>query len=137
MYSRDKLNFIYNRLTCQRQRVFFTLWSAIVNNRRFCLSYTTHEYISNGWLPLYSLRAPNIGGDAADVRLRELHTIHNVPFVTSTINGNTHICKIHHWKSFKDQITWIYRLDLDPNDIDWDYLLKTWPDWKYNKLSLF
>lgn len=137
MYSRNDLNTIHNRLVCQRQHVLFTQWAAIVTNRAFCLSRTTNEWISNGWLPLYALRSADCGGDSADVRLRELRNLHNVPYITSIINGKVHPYKIHHWKTQKERTTWIYRLDLRPEDINWDNLLKTWPDWKFQKITLF
>lgn len=137
MYSRNDLNTIHNRLVCQRQHVLFTQWAAIVTNRSFCLSRITNEWISNAWLPLYAFRSADCGGDSADVRLRELRKYHNVPYVTSIINGKIHPYRIHHWKSQIGRITWIYRLDLRPEDINWDHLLKTWPNWKFQKVTLF
>jgi len=137
MYTTSDLTLLHNRLTCQRQRVLFTFWSALVTNRCFCLSRTHNEWISNAWLPIYAVRSGTCGGDSADVRLRELRNIHKVPFITSVLNGKTYPCKIHHWKSVKGKITWIYRLDMKPNDIDWDDLLKNWPNWIYHKINLF
>jgi len=137
MYSKSDLSLIHNRLICQRQHVLFVQWAAICTNRRFCLSHLTGEWVSNGWLPLYAFRSADCGGDSADVRLRELRNLHNVPFCTSIVNGRIHPYKIHHWTTQKGLTTWLYRLDLSPEDIDWDDLLKTWPDWKFHKSNLF
>ncbi len=137
MYSNENLRSIHNRLVCQRQHVLFVMWSAICTNRRFCLSRLTGEWISNAWLPLYAFRSADCGGDSADVRLRELRNNHNVPFVTSVVNGKTHPYKIHHWTTQKGRTTWLYRLDLKPDEINWDILLKNWPDWKFIKTRLF
>ena len=137
MYSINDLNILHNRLSCQRQLVLFTFWSAIVTNRKFCLSRLHNEWVSNAWLPLYSVRSGSCGGDSADVRLRELRNIHKVPFFHTIVNGHSVPYKIHNWSSVKGKLSHLYRLDMDPKDIDWDILLKTWPNWVFQKINLF
>lgn len=137
MYTKNDLFIIHNRLSCQRQLVLFTYWSALVTNRRFCLSRTFNEWVSNAWLPIYSVRDGTCGGDSADVRLRELRNIHKVPFIHTEVNGFSKPYKVHHWKNVKGKTTYIYRLDMNILDIDWDELLSLWPDWKFHKINLF
>jgi len=137
MISKDYDRWVKSKLENQTQRVLYELWHAIVIKRRFCLSQTFDEWISGGGLPLQALRGAQNGGDAADVRLRSLDIVYGIPFVGSDINGRHHRYSIHQWRNISGKKTYYYRLDILPEDIDWDNLFISWPKWRYKPIKLF
>jgi len=137
MITKEYCQSVRSRCVNECQRVLYELWHAIVIKRKFCLSQTYGEWISGGGLPLQALRGVQNGGDAADVRLRDLENKHGVPFVGCEIRGRKHRYTIHEWKNIKGKKTYYYKLDIKPEDIDWEELFAVWPKWHYKKPGLF
>ncbi len=82
--------------------------------------------ISGGYRPVFHFRTKEIGGSAADVRIRELRLYSGVPIT----------CKIHKYidGSGKKRDAWIYRIELTEAQIrayDW---AKCWEKglWTYD-----
>ncbi len=67
------------------------------------------DFVRGGWVPLWILRRPDIGGSAADVRMRELRREHGIP-----IEKRAHIDH----KTGKETHTWLYRIAGDPDAVD-------------------
>ena len=120
--AKQKMNIqdIQENLQNGRQRVLFRLWTAKLNNEILFLSHIPDEVISGGWLPIYAMQGPLIGGSSADRRLRELRTMHLVPIDY----------KIHRWKERK-KITHIYRLGCSANEINWYEVFEDWPQYTF------
>ena len=137
MITKDYDRWVKSQCRTQVQRVLYELWHAMVIRRKFCLSQTYDEWISGGGLPVQAIRGSANGGDAADVRLRDLENIYNVPFVGCEIRGRHHRYCIHKWKNLKNKITYYYKLDIKPEDIDWEELFRTWPKWRFKIMKLF
>lgn len=66
------------------------------------------EPVGEGWLPIYALEGPYIGGSSGDRRKRELQTDFGIPIEK----------KVHHWISDPKKYTFVYRLGCDPEEID-------------------
>lgn len=107
---------VYPLLKTKWQRVLYRLWLARKTNEDVYKSSTQN---SRGYLPLFLLRGTQYGGDAADVRLREIRNIYNVPiseptrFEDSPINAPG------------------YRLECSLDAIDWDEVLSQNGNWRY------
>jgi len=132
-YSRDEINEIRRRLKTRHQKVLFRLWIALLKNEVFFLDRIYHqEPISGGWLPNWALRGPLIGGDSSDRRKRELASDYFVPFKQTLVNGHLKDYKVHRWVSDPGRVDYLYCLDIDPYELDWDELFETWPNWVYH-----
>lgn len=64
---------------------------------------------------MWVFRGPNIGGDCADRRLRELRD-----------RGFNVICKRHEWIDWRGEkiYTWIYKLEDQLNYQDWEEIIE-------------
>lgn len=134
MYNEREKEEIKRRLRTRAQKVLFRLWVAKLRNEVFFLDRIYHEEpISGGWLPLWALRGPLIGGDCADKRLRELRNDHLVPFKNTLINGHLQPWKIHRWVSREGKIDYLYCLDIDPRDLDWEEVLREGCKWVFRR----
>lgn len=108
------------------QKVLAKLIEARQDNRPFLLyPGPPEEWISGGYLPMWAFRGPQIGGDAADVRLRELRREHLVPI------------ELHNHKT-RYGTTPLYRLDMTQEQTiayDWEPALKQPFTWKYEPIK--
>ncbi len=106
-----------------KQRVLFRLWQAKKNNEIFWLQNNPPVAVRGGWLPLFALTSPLIGGSEASRRKREITEHHGIPIEH----------KIHSWRSDgatvteekpADRVTHLHRLECDPEDINWHEVLE-------------
>ena len=67
------------------------------------------DFVRGGWVPLWILRRPSIGGSTADVYMRELRRDHGIP-----IEKRVHIDHA----TGKETHIWLYRIAGDPDAID-------------------
>lgn len=119
------IQYIQENLQNGRQRVLFRLWIAKLRNEPYFLSNRPDEVISGGWLPIYAMQGPLIGGSSADRRLRELRTMHLIPIDY----------KIHRWKEQK-KITHIYRLGCNADEINWHDVFENWPQYTFQSIHV-
>jgi len=115
MITEMQIENIKSRLRTNWQRVLFRLWIARIRKEKFWLASGMDSSIITGWLPMYALRGKLIGGDSADVRLREdLRIKRQFPI----------LLKNHIWYLYGEKkITPIYRLDCDLSIEEWDEIL--------------
>jgi len=119
-----KLRDIQSRLQNNWQRVLFRLWVAKLFEQRFWLAPGIDTSIIRGWLPIYAVTEPMIGGSAGDVRLRDCRK-HGIPFKQTVINGKSVPYKIHEWTLYgKEKKTYIYRLACNLTPEDWEEIFE-------------
>lgn len=95
-----------------KQKVLYCLWIARSENKRYCIVQGLREHISGGWLPMWILQSPLIGGTSADRRLRELREHHGIPLE----------CRKHEYINDhgESRHIWIHRIAFDPRCLDWE-----------------
>jgi len=118
-----RLKNLLSELKTTQQKILYTLYYGRHENGRFNLAPYNREggWISGGWLPMYAMRGPLLGGDSADRRLRELREAgwpiidKEHKFVVGGVKRNMHI----------------YALGVDPGTLDWDWtkILDEWPNY--------
>jgi len=114
----------FGELKYTKQKILYTLYQGRRQNGKFNLASYNHSgaWISGGWLPLYALRGPIIGGDSAGRRVRELHEL-----------GWPVINKEHKFVvgGVKRSIR-IYALGVTPSSLDWDWkrIILEWPNFQ-------
>ncbi|MDD5061593.1 MAG: hypothetical protein PHC43_01050 [Candidatus Marinimicrobia bacterium] len=104
------INDIERRCDSEESKVLFRLWIARLRNEKFFLSRNPDEVISGGFLPMYAFRSGSLGGDSADRRLRFLRDNLLIPIEIHK----------HTWKTNPKKKTYLYRLNCNPYDLDWD-----------------
>lgn len=72
-----------------------------------------------GWIPIYEVQGPGIGGSAGDVRLRDLRNKFRVPILGPE--------RVQH----RDNEVFLYRLGCDLDDADFTAILEEGADWRY------
>lgn len=73
-----------------------------------------------GWIPIYAVQGPRIGGSAGDVRLRQLRNEFDVPIAGPEVVNGTHL----------------YKLQARLTDWDFEILISLWREkmkWKYHE----
>ena len=97
----------------KRLRVLVRLYVAKLNHEEYIAG------IPRGFIPVYELQKPWVGGTSGDRRKRELQEKHNLPIEC---------------RKFKmpGRIIFAYKLGCCTRKIDIREIVKSWPRWKYS-----
>jgi len=124
MMTRDSL-YDYDDFPVSWMRVLFRLHLAKLRHERHTYGQKTAPA---GWIPIYEVQQPEVGGSAGDVRLRDLRNKYLVPmmgpqpFPWKDRHGNKHI-------------TYLYKLGCTLDDSDFTEIIFEGSKWRYEPVE--